>query len=373
MSRAQICFYSENMSVATQTSHMALPVALKPGCPAQRRLCSLEEAIGNTPVFAITYRFRGHVRTMYAKAEHLNLTGSIKDRMALYVLRTAYAAGLLQPGDTLAEATSGNAGIAFAALGRALGHHVAICMPDWMSQERRDLLRSYGAEICLVSKQEGGFLGSIRKTEEMAAAGKGVFLPRQFENAANVEAHRSGTARELMAQMATADRMAHAFVAGVGTGGTVMGFARAYRESSPDTQIYAVEPAESPTLTTGYKVGSHRIQGISDEFIPAIVQLRELDGVLAISDGDSILMAKQLASTLGLGLGISSGCNFLAAVEAADRAAAQGIDDPIVATVFPDDNKKYLSTALLKEEPICENHRTPEIELVDLHMLRRAS
>jgi cysteine synthase A len=141
------------MSVAIQTPRIA-PVAPPPsGCPAQRRLSSLEEAIGNTPVFAITYRFRGNVRTMYAKAEHLNLTGSIKDRMALHVLRTAYAAGLLQPGDTLAEATSGNAGIAFAALGRALGHRVAICMPDWMSQERRDLLRSYGAEICLVSKQ----------------------------------------------------------------------------------------------------------------------------------------------------------------------------------------------------------------------------
>ena len=125
------------------------------GCPAQRKLNALGEAIGNTPMFAITYRFRGSVGTVYAKAEHMNLTGSIKDRMALHVMRTAYAAGLLQPGDMLAEATSGNAGIAFAALGRALGHRVAICMPDWMSQERRDLLRSYGAEICLVSREQG--------------------------------------------------------------------------------------------------------------------------------------------------------------------------------------------------------------------------
>ena len=373
MLQIAFCSYAQSMSLATQTPRIAPLTTQTTSCPAQRRLSSLEEAIGNTPMFAITYRFRGRVRTMYAKAEHLNLTGSIKDRMALHVLRTAYAAGLLHAGDTLAEATSGNAGIAFAALGRALGHRVAICMPDWMSQERRDLLRSYGAEICLVSKQEGGFLGSIRKTEEMAAAGCGVFLPRQFENAANVEAHRAGTARELMAQMASADLMADAFVAGVGTGGTVMGFARAYREFSPDTQVYAVEPAESPTLTTGYKVGSHRIQGISDEFIPAIVQLQELDGVLAISDGDSILMAKQLASTLGLGLGISSGCNFLAAVEAAERLAAQGIDEPVVTTVFADDNKKYLSTALLKDEPLREGYRTPEIELLDLHMLRRAS
>ncbi len=318
-------------------------------------------------MFAITYRFRGRIGTVYAKAEHLNLTGSIKDRMALHVLRTAYAAGLLRPGDTLAEATSGNAGIAFAALGRALGHRVAICMPDWMSQERRDLLRSYGAEICLISREQGGFLGSIRRTREMAAAEHGVFLPRQFENAANVDAHRLGTAPELLAQLAAFGLHLDAFVAGVGTGGTVMGVARALRARSPQTQVWAVEPAESPTMSTGHKVGSHRIQGISDEFIPAIVALPELDGVLAVSDGDSILMACKLASTLGLGLGISSGCNFLAAVLAGARFGSNAV----VATVFPDDNKKYLSTALLKQEPVLDRHLTPEIELLDLDLLPR--
>ena len=346
-------------------AEVSLPMAA--ACPAQRRLKALGHSIGNTPVFAITYRFRGHTGVVYAKAEHLNLTGSIKDRMALHVLRTAYAAGLLREGDTLAEATSGNAGIAFAALGRALGHRVAICMPDWMSHERRDLLRSYGAEICLVSREEGGFVGSIRRTEEMARAEHGVFLPRQFENAANVEAHRVGTARELMAQMSACGAAPAAFVAGVGTGGTIMGFARAFREHAPATRVWAAEPAESPTLTTGYKVGSHRIQGISDEFIPAIVQLGELDGVLAVSDGDSILMARKLAATLGLGLGISSGCNLLAAVMAATRCDGAAC----VATVFPDDNKKYLSTALLKEEPLRDGYLTPEIELLDLDLLPR--
>ncbi len=334
-------------------------------CPAQRRLRALGEAIGNTPVFAITYSFRGRVEQVYAKAEHLNLTGSIKDRMALHVLRTAYASSTLRPGDTLAEATSGNAGIAFAALGRALGHPVHICMPDWMSQERRDLLRSYGAEICLVSREEGGFLGSIRRTEAMAAADASVFLPRQFENAANIDAHRFGTAQELLAQLEAHGLELDAFVAGVGTGGTAMGFARALRGKA---RVWGVEPAESPTMTTGYKVGSHRIQGISDEFIPAIVQLDELDGVLAVSDGDSILMARKLASTLGLGLGISSGCNFLAAVMASERL---GHADAVVATVFPDDNKKYLSTALLREEPVRPEHLTPEIELLDLDLLPR--
>ncbi len=341
---------------------------LAPSHPAHRRLAALEHAIGNTPAFAITYRFRGRTGVVYAKAEHLNLTGSIKDRMALHVLRTAYAAGLLREGDRLAEATSGNAGIAFAAIGRALGHPVSICMPDWMSQERRDLLRSYGAEICLVSKEEGGFLGSIRRTQQMAEATHGVFLPRQFENAANVEAHRIGTAQELMAQMEKCGGAPAAFVAGVGTGGTVMGFARAFREHAPATKVWAVEPAESPTLTTGYKVGSHRIQGISDEFIPAIVCLPELAGVLAVSDGDSILMARKLAATLGLGLGISSGCNFLAAILAAERAGGAAC----VATVFPDDNKKYLSTALLREEPVLDSYLTPEVELLDLELLPRA-
>ncbi len=338
-----------------------------PACPAQRRLRALGEAIGNTPVFAVTYRFRGRVGVVYAKAEHLNLTGSIKDRMALHVLRTAYATGALRPGDTLAEATSGNAGIAFAALGRALGHPVRICMPDWMSRERRDLLRSYGAEISLVSRDEGGFLGSIARTEQMAAADESVFLPKQFSNAANVDAHRLHTAPELLGQLRAEGLELGAFVAGVGTGGTVMGIARALRGRAgvANVKVWGVEPAESPTMSTGYKVGSHRIQGISDEFIPAIVKLDELDGVLAVSDGDSILMARKLASSLGLGLGISSGCNLLAAVMAAERVSGA------VATVFPDDNKKYLSTALLGEEPVREGYLTPEIELLDLDLLPR--
>ncbi len=359
------------MQTATYPSKRHPPKHL-PACPAQRRLAALGEAIGNTPVFAIAYRFRGSVRTIYAKAEHMNLTGSIKDRMALHVMRTAYAAGLLHAGDTLAEATSGNAGIAFAALGRALGHPVAIFMPDWMSQERRDLLRSYGAQICLVSREEGGFLGSIRRTQEMAAAAHGVFLPRQFENAANVDAHRLGTAPELLAQLAGRGLDLDAFVAGVGTGGTVMGVSRALRVASPATTVWAAEPAESPTMSTGHKVGTHRIQGISDEFIPAIVALGELDGILAVSDGDSILMARKLAATLGLGLGISSGCNFLAAVMAAERLSAAGFgSDATVATVFPDDNKKYLSTALLREEPVKDGYLTPGLELLDLDLLGR--
>jgi cysteine synthase A len=326
---------------------------------------SLSEAIGNTPMFAIEYRYRGRVGSVYAKAEHLNLTGSIKDRMALHVLRSAYAAGTLCPGDTLIEATSGNAGIAFAALGRALGHPVAIYMPAWMSQERRDLIRGYGAEIISVTREQGGFLGSIDLTRSRAC--QGVFLPRQFENRANVEAHRLGTGCEILAQLAGLDLLPDAFVAGVGTGGTVMGVGRALRAANPGCAIHPVEPAESPTLSTGHKVGSHRIQGVSDEFIPQIVELEELDQVLMVSDGDSIRMAQKIAATLGLGLGISSGCNFLGAVQAAQSLP----EGAIVTTVFPDDNKKYLSTSLMAEEPALASHRTQEIELLDLRVIAR--
>jgi len=337
-----------------------------------RRLAALAELVGNTPMFAIDYRFEGRIGTVYAKAEHLNLTGSIKDRMALHVLRSAFATGRLTPGDTIVEATSGNAGIAFAALGRALGHSVAIYMPDWMSQERRDLIRSYGAEIRSVTREEGGFLGSIRLTEERAASRVGTFLPCQFENAANVDAHRLGTGPEILAQLAAAGIAPQAFVAGVGTGGTVMGTARALRLAFPGLPVHPVEPAESPTLTTGYKTGSHRIQGISDEFIPRIVELHHLNEVIAVSDGDSILMAQRLAATLGLGLGISSGCNFLAAVRAASlHAGACSPQNPAIVTVFPDCNKKYLSTGLMQQEPAREGYLTPGIELLDLRVLPR--
>ncbi|MBS1813916.1 MAG: PLP-dependent cysteine synthase family protein [Acidobacteria bacterium] len=332
------------------------------------RLAALRETIGNTPMLVIDYAYRGKHGTVCAKAEHMNLSGSIKDRMALHILEQAYSKGLLREGDTIAEATSGNTGISFAALGAALGHPVAIYMPDWMSRERRDLIRSYGAEVINVSKEEGGFLGSIDRCESRSRECKGTFLPRQFENEANVEAHFQRTGPEIMQQAETAGLQLDAFVAGVGTGGTVMGVSKYLRGCCPNIKLHPVEPAESPTLSTGHKVGSHRIQGISDEFIPAIVQLCDLDPVIAVHDGDSILMAQKLARSLGLAIGISSGCNFLAAVIAGTQ---QGSATPVVGTVFADDNKKYLSTALLGEEPIREGYLTPDIELLDMRVIAR--
>lgn len=333
----------------------------------ERQFKGIKHIIGNTPLFAIRYKFKGKKRLVYAKAEHMNLTGSIKDRMAFHVLRQAYTQGLIKPGDTIAEATSGNTGIAFSAIGRALGHSVEIFMPNWMSQERINLIRSLGAKIHLVSKEEGGFLGSIRMTEELAQKNPHVFLPRQFANDANVQAHEETTGPEIWWQLNHRGLVPDAFIAGVGTGGTVMGVGRFLRSHNPNVHVYPLEPAESPTLSTGHKVGAHRIQGISDEFIPAIVNLKALDKVVAVHDGDSILMAQQLAMNLGIAVGISSGANLLGAILVQEELGG----DAVVVTVFSDDNKKYLSTDLMREEPVKTGYLTPEVELLDFDTIKR--
>jgi cysteine synthase A len=340
--------------------------ASKPANDARWRC--LQHLVGNTPLLEVRFRFRGQVRRLFAKAEYFNFTGSIKDRMAMHVLRCAYETGAIAPGQPIAEATSGNTGIAFAAIGRALGHPVTIFMPNWMSREREDLIRSLGAKIVPVSREQGGFLGSIRMSEEFARD-EGAFLPRQFANEANVEAHARTTGPEIAAQLAACGLRPDAFVAGVGTGGTIMGVARYLRTVAPEAKLHPVEPAESPTLTTGHKVGRHRIQGISDEFIPSILKLSELDPVIAVNDGDAILLAQKLAAQLGLALGISSGCNFLAALLAQERLGPEAV----VTTIFCDDNKKYLSTDLLREEPVREGYLSPEIELLDFTSHARSS
>ncbi len=327
----------------------------------------LARLIGNTPLLAIGFRHGAFSGTVFAKCEHLNLTGSIKDRMALHILRQAYAEGHLEAGGAIVEATSGNTGISFSAIGRSLGHPVTIFMPDWMSAERKQLIGSYGAEIVGVSHEQGGFLGAIRMAEQFAACRSNAFLPRQFSNQANVEAHSRTTGPEIWLQLAEAGLRPDVFAAGVGTGGTVMGVGRYLRGLNPKVRVHPVEPAESPTLSSGHKVGHHRIQGISDEFIPAIVDLTELDAVIPISDGDSILMAQKLARQLGLGVGISSGCNFLAAARLQEELGP----DAVVVTVFADDNKKYLTTDLLREEPVKPGYLAPDLCLTGIRVLPR--
>jgi len=318
---------------------------------------ALDKLIGKTPLIAVTLKDKGELRTIYAKLEYFNLSGSIKDRMALEVLRCAYISGALRKGDMIVEATSGNAGIAFCAVGRALGHPVRIYMPDWMSTERIALMKSYGAEVVLVSHAEGGFLGSIQMAEDLARARNDVFLPRQFSNPDNCNSHCKGTGPEIIAQLGYCpDR----FVAGVGTGGTVMGVGTALRSVCPSTKIHPMEPAESPTLTTGHKVGKHRIQGVSDEFIPDIVCLKTLDEIVCVNDGDGIIMAQKLSTELGLAVGISSGANLIAAL----KLAREHPSDQIV-TIFCDDSKKYLTTDLTKIEPIKIGYLSTDVELLD--------
>ena len=324
-------------------------------------LRALTGLIGNTPMVAVRLRDRGELRTVHAKLEYFNLSGSIKDRMALEVLRRAYASGALRRGDTIVEATSGNAGIAFCALGRALGHPVRIYMPDWMSRERIRLMQSYGAEVVLVSHEQGGFLGSIAMAENLARTQPGVFLPRQFSNPDNCRAHARTTGPEIINQFGGCP---DAFVAGVGTGGTVMGVGSALRALCPDTGIHPLEPAESPTLSTGHKVGKHRIQGVSDEFIPDICCLDQLDDVVCVNDGDAILMAQALSAQLGLAVGISSGANLLGAIKLLRERPGTS-----VVTIFCDDNKKYLSTDLANAEPVRDGYITPEVELLEFGVL----
>jgi len=332
-----------------------------------RRIQRLSSLIGNTPLLEIHFRYKGKRRTLYAKAENLNMTGSIKDRMALHIMKKAYAKGSVRPAATIIEATSGNTGIAFSAIGRALGHPITIFMPDWLSAERINLIKSLGAKIVLVSREEGGFLGSISRSEDLARSLENSFLPRQFSNEDNVEAHFLTTGPEIWWQLDAHGLSPDAFIAGVGTGGTIMGVGRFLKEKRPSVRLFPLEPSNSPTLSTGHKVGRHRIQGISDEFIPPILNLKGLDEVVGVDDGDAIIMAQKLASELGLGVGISSGANFLGALRVQDMLG----DGAVVVTVFSDDNKKYLSTDLMRDEPEKEGFFAPHVSLLEFQSFRR--
>jgi cysteine synthase len=331
------------------------------------RFRHLWRLVGNSPLLVINFKYHGQKRTLYAKSEQYNITGSIKDRMAVYIMENSYKKGLIKPNDTIIEATSGNTGISFSAIGRALGHKVRIIMPDWLSKERVDIIRSLGADIIPISKEQGGFLGSIKLSKEIAEKEEHIFLPCQFDNNLNVEAHYNTTGPELWEQMTQNDIVPDAFVAGVGTGGTVMGVGRYLRDKKSDIRIHPLEPLESPTMSTGHKVGYHRIQGISDEFIPSIVKLEELNHVVAVSDGDSILLAQKLASQLGLAVGISSGANFIGALMLQNEMGPKAA----VATVFSDSNKKYLSTDLLRIEPVKEGYLSTDVEFTDYQVIHR--
>lgn len=313
-----------------------------------KKFNNLWHLVGNTPMLELQYTFNGNASSVFVKCEHYNLTGSVKDRMALYILFQAYLEDKIRPGDTIVEATSGSSGISLAAIGKSLGHPVKIIMPKWVSQERIDIVKSLGAEVVLISKEQGGFLRCIELAECMSREQVDVFLPRQFENRYNAEAHEKTTAVEIWEQLQSVGKTPDAMIAGVGTGGTIMGVGKYLRSKNAMIMVHPLEPEESPTLTAGRKIGSHRIQGLSDEFIPAITQLNELDDIVQAGDGDAIIIAQKLANQLGLAVGISSGANVIGAIKIKELMG----ESATVVTMLCDDNKKYLSTDLMKEEPV---------------------
>lgn len=327
----------------------------------------LAAMIGSTPMLEISFEYKGEKRKVYAKAEYYNYTGSIKDRIAYHIMKHAYETGQVMEGGPIAEATSGNTGISFSAIGAYLNNPVTIFMPDWMSQERVDMIQSFGASIRSVSKEEGGFTGSIELADRMGAE-EGAFLPHQFSNPENVETHYMATGQEILAQLAVLKQSPDGIVAGVGTGGTLMGISKALQEIYPGCKAFPLDPANSPTMASGGRtVGPHRIAGIGDEFIPEIIKLQELDEIVMVDDGDAINMARKLARVFGMGVGISSGANFLGAIQAQDII---GNKDAVVVTVFADDNKKYLSTDLMQEQPVEAGHMTQDVELIGFRAIR---
>ena len=237
----------------------------------------------------------------------------------------------------IVEATSGNTGISISAIGAYLKHKVYIYMPDWVSEERLKLMKLYGADVTLISKEDGGFIKCIEEAEKFAKNNNG-FLTHQFDNLDNVEAHYNTTGKEITDKIKV-----DAFISGIGTGGTLIGVAKKLKEKNKNVKIYALEPSNMSLIKNNAK-GEHKIEGIGDEFIPSIVNLDIIDDVILISDEEALEMAQKLSKELGIGVGISSGANMLAAIKLREL----GFNN--VVTIFPDDSKKYLSTDLTHNE-----------------------
>lgn len=300
------------------------------------------DLIGSTPVVRLN-RIPGEgTAEVWGKLESANPGGSVKDRICLGMIEAAERDGRLRPGATIIEPTSGNTGIGLALVAAVKGYKLILTMPDTMSEERRSLLEAYGATLILTPDTKG-MHGAIRKAEEMLAAHPEYFMPQQFANPANPEAHRRTSAAELLEQFERID----AFVAGVGTGGTITGVGEVLREKMPWVKIYAVEPASSPVLSGG-EPGFHKIQGIGAGFVPDILNVDIFDDVIEVSDEDAAEYTRRLAREEGLLLGISSGANCCAAVQVA-RQLGRG---KTVVTIFCDTGERYLTTEVFQAEGI---------------------
>ena len=325
---------------------------------------NIKTVIGNTPMVKIKYQYFGKEREIYTKLEMFNLTGSIKDRVAYYMIKNAKQKGILKENIPIIEATSGNTGISLSALGAYYHHPVYIFMPDWASKERIALMKLYGANLKLISKEEGGFIKCVEKAKKLAKEVNG-FLANQFENEDNILAHYETTGKEIVEQLK--EKEIGGFVSGVGTGGTLIGIGKRLKEENSKTKVVTLEPQKMPILSNGKIIGQHKIEGIGDDFVPEIFSrnkdIVEKD-IILINDDDAINMAKKLSKELGLGVGISSGANFLGAVFLQEK-----LQKPIV-TVFADDNKKYLSTDLTKEINESKELMSNQIELLSYEEIK---
>ncbi|MDM5296676.1 cysteine synthase A [Bacillus pumilus] len=297
---------------------------------------SVFELIGNTPVVKLNRLVDNDSADVYLKLEYMNPGSSVKDRIALAMIEDAEAKGKLKAGDTLIEPTSGNTGIGLAMVAAAKGINAILVMPDTMSQERRNLLRAYGAELVLTPGTEG-MKGAIKKAEELAEE-HGYFMPQQFSNEANAEIHRRTTGKEILEQF---DGELDAFIAGVGTGGTITGAGEVLKEAIPSIQLYAVEPTDSPVLSGG-KPGPHKIQGIGAGFVPSILNTEVYDGIIQVRNEDAFELARRAAKEEGILGGISSGAAIYAALQTAKKL---GKGKKVLA-IIPSNGERYLSTPL---------------------------
>lgn len=301
---------------------------------------SVLELVGNTPMVRINKLVNEDSAEVYAKIESFNPCRSVKDRICRSMVEAAEEQGMIRPGDTLVEPTSGNTGIGLAFVCAAKGYKLVITMPETVSVERINMLKSFGTEIIL-TEGTGDMTAAVKKAEELSA-GRGCYQPQQFRNPANPEAHRKTTAREILAQAGAID----AFVAGVGTGGTLTGVGEVLKkELGHGVKIIAVEPAGSPVLSGG-RPGTHGIQGIGPGFIPDVMNMNIIDEIITVSDEDAYETSRRIIREEGILCGPSSGANLFAAL----RTAAELGKGKKVVTVFPDTGERYLSTRLFDTE-----------------------
>jgi len=309
---------------------------------------SVLDLIGSTPVVKLRAVTDQNDAEVWAKLESFNPGGSVKDRICLNMIETAERQGKLKPGATIVEPTSGNTGIGLALIAAIKGYRVILTMPDTMSEERRSLLSAYGAHLVLTPDTKG-MGGAIHKAEELLQANPDYFMPQQFNNPANPETHRKTTAQELLKQFKRID----AFVAGVGTGGTITGVGEVLKDKMKDVRICAVEPAASAVISGG-EPGYHKIQGIGAGFIPAVLNRGVIDEIIQVSDAEATTYARRLAAEEGLLVGISSGAACCAALKIA-KTIGKG---QVVVVIFPDKGEHYLSTDLFNNKQWMQSTKT---------------